>query len=330
MAASPTLLLLAIGALFPLLIAAWILVERRARRRVILLMVDVDSAARSARLHADEARAKVSAPARSVADATALEASTVAMHTAAHADLARAQRAATAVRHAAAGHRSRGMRRLLGRADDAVREALRAVEEAKAAVQTSRAALARAEKVDAGERQKLQREDKAAARAARAAAARTAWAEQIERFRKHKDASAAGPQQVFGALRSTLDGATRRDAVLSDAAMAACALVAAADGSISEEERERVAALIETNGVLSLLDSHRLARSFARFCTEITVSPTGAQRARDAITAARGIESAAATLLDLAQIVSRAEGVTLSERRVLEEIRAMTAGPSKA
>ena len=55
-----------------------------------------------------------------------------------------------------------------------------------------------------------------------------------------------------------------------DAAMAICALIAAADGSIDAEERRKVAALIGTNEVLQNFPADQLQAKFTEYCDKLT------------------------------------------------------------
>ncbi len=55
-----------------------------------------------------------------------------------------------------------------------------------------------------------------------------------------------------------------------DAAMAMCALIAAADGNIDPEERRKVAALIGTNEVLQNFPADQLQAKFSEYCDKLT------------------------------------------------------------
>ena len=55
-----------------------------------------------------------------------------------------------------------------------------------------------------------------------------------------------------------------------DAAMAICALIAAADGSVDAEERRKVAALISSNEVLQNFPADQLQTIFNGYCDKLT------------------------------------------------------------
>jgi tellurite resistance protein TerB len=55
-----------------------------------------------------------------------------------------------------------------------------------------------------------------------------------------------------------------------DAAMAICALIAAADGSVDAEERRKVAALIQSNEVLQNFPADQLLTIFNGYCDKLT------------------------------------------------------------
>jgi tellurite resistance protein TerB len=54
-----------------------------------------------------------------------------------------------------------------------------------------------------------------------------------------------------------------------DAAMAMCALIAAADGNVDAEERRKVAALIGTNEVLQNFPADQLQAKFGEYCDKL-------------------------------------------------------------
>jgi tellurite resistance protein TerB len=56
----------------------------------------------------------------------------------------------------------------------------------------------------------------------------------------------------------------------AEASMATCALIAAADGSIDPAERQKTAAFIGSNDVLSVFDAGQLRDSFDRYCNKLT------------------------------------------------------------
>ena len=60
------------------------------------------------------------------------------------------------------------------------------------------------------------------------------------------------------------------NATFKDAAMSACALIAAADGTIEPGEKKKVANLIGTNDLLSVFDPQQLKQTFEVFCDKAT------------------------------------------------------------
>ena len=56
----------------------------------------------------------------------------------------------------------------------------------------------------------------------------------------------------------------------SEASMAMCALIAAADGSIDAEERRKVAGLITSNDVLSIFKADELRERFDHYCNKLS------------------------------------------------------------
>jgi tellurite resistance protein TerB len=56
----------------------------------------------------------------------------------------------------------------------------------------------------------------------------------------------------------------------SEASMAMCALIAAADGSIDAAERRKVAALITSNDVLSIFSPDDLRTRFDHYCNKLS------------------------------------------------------------
>jgi tellurite resistance protein TerB len=56
----------------------------------------------------------------------------------------------------------------------------------------------------------------------------------------------------------------------SEAAMAMCALIAAADGTIDAAERRKVAALITSNDVLSIFSPDELRTRFDHYCDKMS------------------------------------------------------------
>lgn len=62
---------------------------------------------------------------------------------------------------------------------------------------------------------------------------------------------------------------TFKNADFANACMAMCALIAAADGSIDASERQKTAALITSNDVLSVFPPDDLRNKFTFFCNKL-------------------------------------------------------------
>ena len=62
---------------------------------------------------------------------------------------------------------------------------------------------------------------------------------------------------------------TFKNADFANASMAVCALIAAADGSIDAAERQKTAAFIASNDVLSIFPSEELKAKFDHFCNKL-------------------------------------------------------------
>ncbi len=62
---------------------------------------------------------------------------------------------------------------------------------------------------------------------------------------------------------------TFKNADFANASMAVCALIAAADGSIDAAERQKTAAFITSNDVLSIFPSEELRAKFDHYCNKL-------------------------------------------------------------
>jgi tellurite resistance protein TerB len=111
--------------------------------------------------------------------------------------------------------------------------------------------------------------------------------------------------------------------VIGEAAMAACALVAAADGVVSEQERNRVFVLLDYNRVLSRHDSRHLARMFSEFCEDLRAKPESSAHVENSIGQIRGDDESAAAVLEIARTVGATGGLAPVEAAALERIRAL-------
>jgi tellurite resistance protein TerB len=60
-----------------------------------------------------------------------------------------------------------------------------------------------------------------------------------------------------------------RNKEFANGSMAMCALIAAADGSIEPSERQKTAALISSNDVLTIFDANELRQKFDWYCDKL-------------------------------------------------------------
>jgi len=83
-----------------------------------------------------------------------------------------------------------------------------------------------------------------------------------------------------------------------DGTMAACALIAIADGEVSFSERIRVDQIIDALDALKVFDPHEAVDIFNGFCTDIISSPKqGRDKAMQAMRAAADTEEKAALMV---------------------------------
>ncbi len=111
-----------------------------------------------------------------------------------------------------------------------------------------------------------------------------------------------------------------KNKTFSDAAMATCALMAAADGSVDAAERKKVVGLIGANELLQVFDAADLGKTFLAFCDK-----AGDEFARlDALSAVRKLKSdnaAADTCVRIAIIIANADGnFDEKEKAVVREL----------
>ena len=96
-----------------------------------------------------------------------------------------------------------------------------------------------------------------------------------------------------------------------DAAMAAAALVAIADGDASLEEGGRVGELLRTLAPLAVFDPARGLDIYLGHVADIRRGEDGRQRARDSVAAATRDRETAALIVLVCRAVSEADGVVL-------------------
>ena len=102
-----------------------------------------------------------------------------------------------------------------------------------------------------------------------------------------------------------------------EAAMAACALVAAADGHASFRERSRIDGILESLEGLRVFDPHEGVDAFDRYLERLEIQPEAGRR--EAVEAVRRqIDEDPAQgplLLRLCRVISEANGEPSSEKR---------------
>jgi len=109
------------------------------------------------------------------------------------------------------------------------------------------------------------------------------------------------------AIADTLE--RHRQQPFLDAAMAACALVAMADGSVSLSEQSRVDDVLEAIDRLALFDVHEAVDLFNEYVEGVTADPAkGRKRALDAVGRMKDDAEASDLLVKICLAVSRADG----------------------
>lgn len=110
------------------------------------------------------------------------------------------------------------------------------------------------------------------------------------------------------------------NATFKDAAMATCALVAAADGTIAPEEKSKVAKLIEKNEMLQVFNATDLRDTFLKFC-EMATDEFARLDLLNIVRRLKGNDAQADTALKVALIIANADGVfDDSEKKVVKEL----------
>ena len=95
------------------------------------------------------------------------------------------------------------------------------------------------------------------------------------------------------------------------ATMAACALVATADGEVSFSERVRVDQIVETMEHLQVYDPHEAVNIFVDFCEAIQASPSeGHPKVLSQMDVVKGNPETASLLIRICLAVAEANGST--------------------
>ncbi|MBA0050625.1 Tellurite resistance TerB [Streptomyces sp. AJS327] len=128
--------------------------------------------------------------------------------------------------------------------------------------------------------------------------------------------SASTMQSQLNAKKNDLKSGAFRDA-----SMAMCALVAAADGSIDDAERRRVASLISTNEVLQNFPADDLQRRFEDYCGKLQADfEFGKVSVLQTIGKANKKDTEARAVVQIGIVIGGADGdFDQSERSVVRE-----------
>ena len=104
--------------------------------------------------------------------------------------------------------------------------------------------------------------------------------------------------------------------------MATCALIAAADGSIDPEERQKTAAFIASNDVLSVFDAGQLRESFDKWCAKLTSDyDFGKIEALQAVGKLRSKPDQARAVVQVGIVIGGADGdFDPNEKRAVREV----------
>jgi len=113
-----------------------------------------------------------------------------------------------------------------------------------------------------------------------------------------------------------------RNKDFSEAVTATCALIAAADGNISAEERQKTAGFIASNPALSHFDVVQLQERFSYYCTKLSGDfDFGKIEALQVIGKLKRKEELARTLIQLGIVIGAADGdFDDDEKKVVREI----------
>ena len=107
----------------------------------------------------------------------------------------------------------------------------------------------------------------------------------------------------------------------ANASMAMCALIAAADGSIDPEERQKTAAFIGTNDTLSVFPAADLQEKFTYFCGKLSADyDFGKIEAIQALGKVKSKPDQARAVVQLGVVIGSADGdFDIDEKRALRE-----------
>lgn len=117
----------------------------------------------------------------------------------------------------------------------------------------------------------------------------------------------------------------------AEASMAVCALVAAADGSIDREERQKTASFIMNNSTLQIFDTEDLKERFKKYCDKLeTDFDFGKIEAIQAVSKLKSKEDQARAVIQVGIIIGGADGdFDPDEKAVLaESCRAVGINPN--
>ncbi|MEW1958422.1 tellurite resistance TerB family protein [Kineococcus sp. NPDC059986] len=108
----------------------------------------------------------------------------------------------------------------------------------------------------------------------------------------------------------------------AEASMATCALIAAADGSIEPEERQKTAAFIGSNDVLSVFNAGDLRTSFDTWCGKLSSDyDFGKIEALQAVGKLRSKPDQARAVVQVGVVIGGADGdFDPSEQKAVREI----------
>ncbi len=100
-----------------------------------------------------------------------------------------------------------------------------------------------------------------------------------------------------------------KNAEFANASMAMCALIAAADGSISGQEKGKIATLISQNDMLKIFPAAELKTKFDHFCEKLTADyDFGRIEAIQAITKLKSKPDQARAVVQIGIIIGGADG----------------------
>ncbi|WP_432571614.1 tellurite resistance TerB family protein [Kineococcus sp. SYSU DK005] len=108
----------------------------------------------------------------------------------------------------------------------------------------------------------------------------------------------------------------------AEASMAACALIAAADGRVDPAERQKTAAFIGSHDVLAAFDAAQLRESFDRYCGKLTTDHDfGRIEALQAVGKLRAKPDQARAVVQVGVLVGGADGdFDADERRAVRDL----------